>query len=89
MSFVGWLWIAFKLVSLTYQKQWKGEECKSGIVVNCFQISIFDISETIGQYERSNGISLWIAFKLVSLTYQKQSINSVNIKVISCELLSN
>ena len=92
------LWIGFKFVSLTYQKQylhsvehsrkccelvsnlylWRirnnGKFCykMNASVVNWFQICIFDVSETILPFDLFSSSALWIGFKFVSLTYQKQ-----------------
>ena len=92
------LWIGFKFVSLTYQKQFcclcrgRPTSCELvsnlylwrirnnsppfyyfiSCVVNWFQICIFDVSETIGNTKTTDAEVLWIGFKFVSLTYQKQ-----------------
>ena len=58
-------------------------------VVNCFQISNFVLWQTAaGRSEAENG-ALWIAFKLVILSYGKQQ-NPIDKGVkFCCELLSN
>ena len=42
------------------------------LVVICFQISIFEPLETASNSRRAATISLWFAFKLVSLNHWKQ-----------------
>ena len=75
-TMMGWtalqLWIGFKFVSLTYQKQSANIKKLIETVVNWFQICIFDISETIFCLSVRCVPWLWIGFKFVSLTYQKQ-----------------
>ena len=57
-------------------------------VVICFQNCIFDISETTNMGKVTPLKVLWFAFKIVSLTYRKQSaITPLYIKM-SCDLLS-
>ena len=72
-----WLWFAFKIVSLTYRKQLARELPSLAMVVICFQNCIFDISETTMGLILQQSISLWFAFKIVSLTYRKQQVGNV------------
>ena len=66
------LWFAFKLVSLNHWKQqimsWENQP----YVVICFQISIFEPLETTLLRRPFIIITLWFAFKLVSLNHWKQ-----------------
>ena len=66
------LWFAFKLVSLNHWKQPRIRGIESEIVVICFQISIFEPLETTYLYVADISLSLWFAFKLVSLNHWKQ-----------------
>ena len=66
------LWIAFKLVSLTFKQQQFKRLYSSIIVVNSFQISIFDFQATATAQWVGVYTELWIAFKLVSLTFKQQ-----------------
>ena len=109
------MWIAFKFVSLSYDKQLlllsvlSRPSCellsnlylcpmtnnsfslhlKINCVVNCFQICIFVLWQTTEVLIYTNGSLLWIAFKFVSLSYDKQrSLRRLRL-LYSCELLSN
>ena len=66
------LWIALKLVSLYYQTQLVRWFRYWNIVVNCFKISIFVLSNTTFCFSTFESVMLWIALKLVSLYYQTQ-----------------
>ena len=66
------LWFAFKLVSLNHWKQREYNLKLYGIVVICFQISIFEPLETTAETKGSTTDALWFAFKLVSLNHWKQ-----------------
>ena len=70
------LWFAFKLVSLNHWKQHKNQDCHRWKVVICFQISIFEPLETTQFIKGTCSLSLWFAFKLVSLNHWKQLMNS-------------
>ena len=70
----GLLWFAFKLVSLNHWKQQTLYVCSVGMVVICFQISIFEPLETTQRWRYSVARRLWFAFKLVSLNHWKQRI---------------
>ena len=59
------------------------------IVVNCFQICIFVLWQTTRIAEERHKVWLWIAFKFVSLSYDKQLTKSRVVWSPSCELLSN
>ena len=109
------LWIGFKFVSLTYQKQYMQKRIRlksscelvsnlylwhirnnqllkerfADTVVNWFQICIFDISETMQGCGHWECEWLWIGFKFVSLTYQKQYFIVEADSTSSCELVSN
>ena len=83
------LWIALKLVSLSYWKQPYNRQFFVKFVVNCSQISIFVLLETTEWYNYHRPNRLWIALKLVSLSYWKQLSVAVNNPKNSCELLSN
>ena len=61
------LWFAFKLVSLQSHIHCGERTSRCLIVVICFQISIFAESHTLSNWLFTKGISLWFAFKLVSL----------------------
>ena len=67
-----WLWIAFKLVTLSYDKQHNGYFRICSLVVNCFQISNFVLWQTAKYISFRTLNRLWIAFKLVTLSYDKQ-----------------
>ena len=69
------LWIAFKLVILSYGKQLVYILIYLFIVVNCFQISNFVLWQTAVCLFYYINLLLWIAFKLVILSYGKQLIN--------------
>ena len=58
------------------------------MVVNCFHLFIFDISETVSLLYTKPLFLLWIAFIYLSLTYQKQLTAVVLNHVSGCELLS-
>ena len=68
------LWIAFKLVILSYGKQRISWRITKGFVVNCFQISNFVLWQTAKCSTGFCSVPLWIAFKLVILSYGKQPI---------------
>ena len=57
-------------------------------VVICFQNFIFDISETAVVAMYHSVPKLWFAFKILSLTYQKQPGNESLKQFVSCDLLS-
>ena len=59
------------------------------LVVNCFQICIFVLWQTTLSYIVFLYVWLWIAFKFVSLSYDKQLNRDVHNLSFSCELLSN
>ena len=63
----GWLWFAFKLVSLQSHIHLPRNRSAHAPVVICFQISIFAESYTPQTYEEHGHLRLWFAFKLVSL----------------------
>ena len=83
------LWIAFKLVILSYGKQHRqvGKVLRS--VVNCFQISNFVLWQTAFRFGYWEENQLWIAFKLVILSYGKQPMTRIIEYITRCELLSN
>ena len=83
------LWIAFKLVILSYGKQREIYTADTVQVVNCFQISNFVLWQTAGRPWTRWLRGLWIAFKLVILSYGKQLCNNRGGHMTSCELLSN
>ena len=58
-------------------------------VVICFQICIFDVSETMVDSRDVSGVMLWFAFKFVSLTYRKQYSGNYWHIGVCCDLLSN
>ena len=60
------------------------------IVVNCFQISIFAVANTTVWLKTIARLSLWIAFKLVSLQLQTQQewIYQVPKRVVNCFQIS-
>ena len=70
------LWFAFKLVSLNHWKQLNRYYYLKQYVVICFQISIFEPLETTVLNSKGTVISLWFAFKLVSLNHWKQLAKS-------------
>ena len=83
------LWFAFKLVSLNHWKQpWRYGR-KSGYVVICFQISIFEPLKTAYNPEGAVTPTLWFAFKLVSLNHWKQPLRTYQTCGAGCDLLSN
>ena len=90
-NYIKALWIAFKLVILSYGKQHRqvGKVLRS--VVNCFQISNFVLWQTAGFQFVKKVVELWIAFKLVILSYGKQQIryNHETIWVVNCFQISN
>ena len=86
-----WLWIAFKLVILSYGKQPVTLPFCHTSVVNCFQISNFVLWQTAIIYRLFSKMWLWIAFKLVILSYGKQhGIDHVShLSVVNCFQISN
>ncbi len=108
------LWFAFKILSLTYQKQYsvctpycvfscdllskfylwhiRNSNPLTSLwelrVVICFQNFIFDISETVAHRLHIQRFLLWFAFKILSLTYQKQFVTSTFLHIFRCDLLS-
>ena len=84
-----WLWIGFKFVSLTYQKQsiffifFTTYRCE--LVSNLY---LWRIRNNKFRATKAT-LSLWIGFKFVSLTYQKQSCFVYATKIMRCELVSN
>ena len=68
------LWFAFKLVSLNHWKQHSKRLTRVGVVVICFQISIFEPLETTSLVHCTPRKLLWFAFKLVSLNHWKQPV---------------
>ena len=83
------LWIAFKLVILSYGKQRLFIYYFVCSVVNCFQISNFVLWQTALFIVNMSCLVLWIAFKLVILSYGKQLFMISSIIYYCCELLSN
>ena len=83
------LWFAFKLVSLNHWKQPFPLATSSGSVVICFQISIFEPLETTLDLLVPEPVSLWFAFKLVSLNHWKQLVLFIIYPHFCCDLLSN
>ena len=85
------LWIAFKLVILSYGKQLTKFTNDMGVVVNCFQISNFVLWQTALFRMCVDKYALWIAFKLVILSYGKQPDNIVDKLscVVNCFQISN
>ena len=83
------LWIAFKFVSLSYDKQHERTRMLGRLVVNCFQICIFVLWQTTLGFRQFSDCLLWIAFKFVSLSYDKQRKSSGYATASGCELLSN
>ena len=57
-------------------------------VVICFQKCIFVVLETTLKYSSFFSLSLWFAFKNVSLSYWKQRWNSSGFTIKCCDLLS-
>ena len=59
-------------------------------VVNCFRISIFAVAKTIRSAQALRWRTLWIAFELVSLQWQKQSLvaGKVSLAVVNCFRIS-
>ena len=83
------LWFAFKFVSLNYWKQLLWEiYCYWGVVI-CFQICIFELLKTTIILLEFEHVTLWFAFKFVSLNYWKQLAFDVLPAFICCDLLSN
>ena len=83
------LWFAFKLVSLNHWKQLVGRTSLIVLVVICFQISIFEPLKTTLNMFHIHTLTLWFAFKLVSLNHWKQLNAGTKGVQISCDLLSN
>ena len=84
------LWFAFKLVSLNHWKQPTISFKCLGLVVICFQISIFEPLETTYATIFRPRSTLWFAFKLVSLNHWKQRliINILYSCVVICFQIS-
>ncbi len=108
------LWIAFKIVPLTYLIQlapweylvrgscellsklylwhiWSSKIIDVNLVlkvVNCFQNCTFDISDPALSRANVELSKLWIAFKIVPLTYLIQHHLSMPASLHRCELLS-
>ena len=91
LPWFGELWIAFKLVILSYGKQQGWIWNRHLSVVNCFQISNFVLWQTAKRYWIYSQMRLWIAFKLVILSYGKQPIqdDSLTLRVVNCFQISN
>ena len=89
--FLDSLWIAFKLVILSYGKQQKKGHNQPLSVVNCFQISNFVLWQTATTRILPLVILLWIAFKLVILSYGKQQNEILQwyFFVVNCFQISN
>ena len=68
-SMIGWLWFAFKLVSLNHWIQLLDLIALTSRVVICFQISIFEPLNTAPIRKPIDSNELWFAFKLVSLNH--------------------
>ena len=83
------LWFAFKLVSLNHWKQLPLSYLRDGSVVICFQISIFEPLETTSSSSFPRYLTLWFAFKLVSLNHWKQHLPPLWHCSTCCDLLSN
>ena len=85
------LWIAFKLVILSYGKQRTFPVLMQKPVVNCFQISNFVLWQTAIKRRIINRGLLWIAFKLVILSYGKQRVKRKGkaLGVVNCFQISN
>ena len=83
------LWFAFKLVSLNHWKQRLFKKNNNGLVVICFQISIFEPLETTSDIKLPMMKALWFAFKLVSLNHWKQLRAKQYETSGGCDLLSN
>ena len=66
---IGRLWFAFKLVSLSHWIQRWYSRRERDYVVICFQISIFEPLNTATHGETKWQLTLWFAFKLVSLSH--------------------
>ena len=84
------LWFAFKLVSLSHWIQQKRKFQHQPYVVICFQISIFEPLNTAETNNGSAELTLWFAFKLVSLSHwiQRRSRNACAILVVICFQIS-
>ena len=65
----GWLWFAYKLVSLSYWIQHRQKVHPAIAVVICLQISIFELLNTTLHLSSRVAARLWFAYKLVSLSY--------------------
>ena len=83
------MWIAFKFVSLSYDKQL----CLMlAIRIECCELlSNLYLCPMINNLHKFTSLTkaLWIAFKFVSLSYDKQRHTSSGNRNIRCELLSN
>ena len=55
------------------------------IVVISFQISNFELSETANSLNQNRPRTLWLAFKLVTLSYQKQQNKLVTTSYLCCD----
>ena len=58
------------------------------LVVNCFQLFIFDILTTTLYVPIAERDKLWIAFNYLSLTFWQQQYEAKRLDIQSCELLS-
>ena len=81
------LWIALNYVSLKYWIQRYMMEMKKWLVVNCFELCIFEILNTTLSAYSLKIHSLWIALNYVSLKYWIQLRNTRNNIADCCELL--
>ena len=80
------LWIAFNYLSLTFWQQQNLYTMISEVVVNCFQLFIFDILTTTGWQPTESANRLWIAFNYLSLTFWQQPTRGQRILnlVVNC-----
>ena len=61
---------------------------KLPLVVNCFQNRIFALSFTTVCRWSKRDTELWIAFRIVSLHYRSQQLDTMSTSLDGCELLS-
>ena len=68
------LWFAFEFVTLNYRKHHQINEANTWMVVICFWICNFELSETPSWKKYNSNLQLWFAFEFVTLNYRKHHV---------------
>ena len=82
------LWFAFKIVSLCCETQQNTSQTTFWSVVICFQNCIFVLWNTAALGDGVSALSLWFAFKIVSLCCETQPLTKKRESFSCCDLLS-